>query len=882
MADLTSRIAVIISASSAGAVKELNDLQRQADKAGDSFDTIGKRAGLAGSTIKAGLVAGATALVGTQLVTFLDDAVNAYGDAAKAAGELAATTGSSVESVSRMTAALEDNGIASEESAKLLGKFTSGFGKNEAAIRDLGVVLKRGEDGAIDYAAAMVDTIDAINRIPDAAKRAEVIKDIFGKQAVTALNELAASGVDLADAMEAVSKYRVFDTDDVRRAVAYDDAMDALGGSVQGLQFALGQALIPALSGAVEGFAGLVESSTPVIEFFAGIPAEVYLVVGAVAALNVALKSQLVAGAFSAVLTGGAQLITGMAILRTEMGLTAAAATAASNTMKAAFLSNPVGWALIALATAFTGITLATKRSDEQVIRYIDRLHELEDAGHSTADALGMTAEEFENSAGWMDRFLQGMNTGNWWDWLAPNRWVSAVTGAFTEGGADVWNFRDRLEDAREELGEYEYKAGLVQVTQAELNELIASGVTSGAEFDAALRDAAEAAQDTAREQEILNAALAAYNGITSEAIELTDDFYGALLSTERANQRVTDAIKAYNEEGGQTRENLLDIVDAARSAADAQVQQWEIAQQRLGIYVSESERAAQRVSALRVQLQQPNLPPDAAARLQQEVASIIAAATRENGGKIPVGFTVEDIDASIATIQAALNDPNLDPNIRTALELDLASLETVKTNIAALGTEGATEVKVEVTAETAEAQGKVDGLKTQLDGVEGDRTASVTVTTSFEPGGYEAVKARSDFLAQTRQGLVTIDTSFEPGGYNAIKARSDFLAQTRRGLVNIDVAFQPGGYNAAKARVDYLAQNRTATITVNQVTRRSTVDVGGGGEGFSLQRQQRIPNLYANVQPNNVFKVNIDGQPLRAWIRTEVAAAQPVRAGVA
>ena len=89
MANMTDRILVVISASASGAVQELDKVSKSAKDADTHADKLSK-------TMKAGLAAGAAALVGTGLVSFLQNYVSAFADAAKSAGDLAAPGTASV------------------------------------------------------------------------------------------------------------------------------------------------------------------------------------------------------------------------------------------------------------------------------------------------------------------------------------------------------------------------------------------------------------------------------------------------------------------------------------------------------------------------------------------------------------------------------------------------------------------------------------------------------------------------------------------------------------------------------------------------------------------------------------------------------------------
>lgn len=899
MADLTSKLMVIIDASSAGAVRELDGLQRESKRTGDAFDAIGKKAGLAGSTIKAGLVAGATALIGSNLVSWVNDSISAFGDSAKAAGDLAAASGGTVEGVSAMTAALADAGVSSETTAGLLTKFTTNAGKSKDTLDGLGVVLRRNKDGTVDYADGMVQAVDAITRIGDASVRNQKFVELFGKQGARAFQDLAASGVPLSQAMEAISKYRVFTSDDVGRAVAYDDAMDQLDASVQSLQFALGRDLIPAVAGTADALAGVVEFATPVLSFLASVPTEVYLVAGAAVLLSRVLTTQLVAGAFSAVQTGALVTAASLTSPTLAFGLMGAAAQTASAKIAAAFAANPVTAVLVGLAAAYAAFSFAQDDFNDAVSEGVTRVRELEEAGQDTASAVSRVAREMESSRNVFQNFWAALrNTGGdqgdryWWqDWLIAipivGAYASDLVDAFREGGADAAEYEEILAKVAEEAGQYAAVSADAAVKQEGLNEMLAKGEYTTVELAAAVRDAADAQAEKNRVDELSKGLIEVQLDSTVDAVKATRELIDAEWAAADAKQGFIDAVK---DQESSTR----DVAEAALEAADAAIEQQRQADQLAGVYRDQAFYTNLAVAELERLRDTPGTSPEQQAGIQELIDKIRAAqATAGEGVFVPLSVEeVGDINAKVADLKARINaalsernyglanalqeelyavDPAALPDrIRAAVDsgdMGLAAKLTAEYNAWAAGT-GLPSATLTVDADTGQAELKVGAL-----------TESKTVPVTVTVDGVDGAKQEVEALAVPRETTVTWATEFTPDGYNAVKARVDYLAQARTASLVNEVVFAPDGYLALKDRKDYLAQNRTATITINQVT-GSRVAVGGGVDEEG--RPRRIPNLYANVQPTNIVKVAIDGQPLRAWIRSEVAAAQPVVAGVA
>lgn len=859
--DLTSKISVVISATTAGAVKELDDLQRSAARSGDAFDSIGSRAGLAGSTIKAGLVAGATALVGTGLVSFLNDSVTKFGDAAKAAGDLADASGGTVEGVSRMQAALADAGVSSETSADLLTKFTTNAGKSKDTLDDLGVVLKRGKDGSIDYADGMVQAVDAILEIGDASERQQKFVELFGKKGAKAFQDLAASGVDLSDAMEAVSKYRVFNTDDVARAVTYDDAMDKLGASVQGLQFALGRELIPAAAGAADVLSGLVD-------VVSAVPTEVYLAAGGFAALKAA--TSFLGPAFSSAVSGAATAITGVGAAAETAGGKAALLKTGFGNMVGAI--GPWNIALAGLAAGIAAISVGAENAEGRLQEFVAYLDDSKESLDSTAESMLRTASPWERFWTTLTNNDDALNPGTW-----TKIFTESLTALFSASLTDAESYRIALEKTKQELGAAAAGAADYAVQQKELNDMLAEGGHSAEELGGAVADAAQAQHDQNLVTETANGLIDAYAASTWDAVDATRSLFDAQHTAEAAQRTLNDAVKTYQElqDGDKAKtpeqraEDLAKVVDATYRLADANTAAWAAEEKRYGRYPDQAQMDSKRLESLRDAITQLPSGSEAADKMWGEYSRTLAAFAAANPAKLPIGVELPDVDQAIANIQAQIASAT-DPTVKANLETDLAALTALKQSIE---TGTAAQVPVTVKADTA-------GAKSDIAGAAQPQSTTLTVTTVWADGGYTANKDRKDYLAQAVNATLTITPTFADGGYLANKDRKDYLAQTVNATISINTVFTDGGYLANKARKDYLSQDTTATITVNQ---QRGVQIPGGADGDpGTSYRLPVPTVSANVNPINLVRVLLDGQQLRAVVRDEIRAGSPVREGVA
>lgn len=518
MATFPQTISLLIKASAQGAVTELNRLEKA------SAGTEKSVAGL-GKTMKAGLAAAGAAALSAGLVAGVKNLVTGYAQAAKAAGDLAAATGGSVEEVSRMQAALVDAGVSAEQSAQLLTKFTTAAGtdKGAKALEDLNVALVKGQGGAVDYAATMVRAVDAVGEIGDAAERNQKLVTLFGKAGAQAFQDLMASGLSLAEAMDAVAGGRVFTDKDIRNAAEYDDAMDSLAASTKQLGNTLGRTLVPLLAVGATAFADLIDIASKV-------PTEIYLVVGAMYALNAAMKSTLLAGAASAI---GSALASGATTAATAWVLAGGTIRGVLAGIQVAFLASPVGVVLAGVAAALAVMVVANRQFTDEVNESAAAMRELEKQGLSTADALKRVAEEAENT----DTVLAGMAAaqegGSWWEKLIPPTGAVGLLRLFldsvTGGGDSLKAYQEKTAAAvdaqknlAEEQGAYAESTRNAKEAQDALNELIASGVTSGQQFADAVAAAGDALAAQDANARAAAAALDQYRASTDQAYEST------------------------------------------------------------------------------------------------------------------------------------------------------------------------------------------------------------------------------------------------------------------------------------------------------------------------------------------------------------------------
>lgn len=823
MAGIVDRIQVVVSASTGGAVSEFNRLESSAKKTQGAADRMGKSFGIAGSTLKAGLVAGAAALVGTGLIRFLNDSVDAYGDAAKAAGDLAHATGSSVETVSRLTAAMEDAGVSAETTAGLLTKFTTNIGKNKDALDQLGVSLVRNKDGSVDYAATMVKVVDAIGEIGDASQRNALLVQFFGKAGAKAFQDLYNSGMKLSDAMALVSKYRVFTAEDIKRAAAYDDAMDKLAASTQGLQFALGRALIPALSAVAGVLATTVDAFSAVIDILDVFPADVYLVAGAVIFLARAIKTELIAGALASM---GAALvnfgfnIAAIGVLAVNSARSVGILNAAMLGLRAgitavgtALAANPIGLAITVAVAAYAALRYAMTQADKAAERNLVTLNELEKQGMSTADAVDQLSSEMVANASTWEKLGFAIKDLSGWEVLLMGPLTFLADSLFGTDDA-ARGAAKALTELRENQGEYAYQTELAKSATDELNRVIAEMLSASDMYSVSLNDIADAARnaneaqfETNRMTNAAKLAMEEYAYSIEQVMDATDRLAEATKGIEGGLNDMQDAVEAFNKGDDLAtwgNEQVIALQDFT-TKLDATVRD-----------MFESGMTAEQVIAsLKDRL--GSLPPELRKIVEGMIADLESHPSEWDITIVPM-IDFADPQVKAVTAKYDLRDPTqfkkwldetyavstgtaveLEQNVtvNTTFEVDEESKAETEGEIAALGQDAV--AKVTVDSETQAAEDAIDRVTK-------DRTALIHVESRNGPATREYI---TSIATQERLALIRIESRNGP----AVKSYIDSIgAGDHLALIRVESRNGP----AVDAYIDGIAhQDRNAYIDV-------------------------------------------------------------------
>ena len=218
--------------------------------------------GLKGAAIGVGIAAGAAAVGG--IAAFAKSSISAFAQAGDEVQKMALRTGFTTEALSELKHAAELSGAS-------LSSMENGVKRMQRTILDAENGLSTATDAFEMLGIEMADVegktpeeqftllSGALADVEDASRRSALAQQVFGR-AGTQLLPMLAAGKDGLAAMrqEAHDLGIVFDQDAANSAAEYQDSLTKLKGAFQGIQFAVGKALVPVLGPVREKFPGRI------------------------------------------------------------------------------------------------------------------------------------------------------------------------------------------------------------------------------------------------------------------------------------------------------------------------------------------------------------------------------------------------------------------------------------------------------------------------------------------------------------------------------------------------------------------------------------------------------------------------------------------------
>lgn len=230
------------------------DVKVNADASGfnDALDQLdGSIGGIGGQLSALASPGGALAAVGAGFVLAADKAATV----AIEADNIASLTGDSVEEASRLNAVWKLTGADTKDLQDVLLQMNGVLSTNKDIAKQLGVNLN---DGAT-VGQRFQQVADALDKIPDAAKRSQIASQVFGEEGVRQYNALRQAVGDVGDAMANVAEGQVISEDDVANAREFKAEMAKVKAELDAIITAIGQGVVPKLADMVGGVGDLIK-----------------------------------------------------------------------------------------------------------------------------------------------------------------------------------------------------------------------------------------------------------------------------------------------------------------------------------------------------------------------------------------------------------------------------------------------------------------------------------------------------------------------------------------------------------------------------------------------------------------------------------------------
>lgn len=247
MAGFRETIHLLIDIDGSGATTSVGRLKTELSNTDGAFNKM--RVGAAGAfdMVKQHAAAAGIAAA-TAIAAFAVKAVGEFQNVALGAGHLRDALGLTAEEASRLQEVAGDLEIPLGAIEKTIGRMNREAANAPEKFDEIGAAIVRNQDGTINVNETFLATIDALNKIPDASRRAAAAQDIFGRSWQD-ISELVATGADgVRAALASVEDAKIIDDAEIEKARRLRDAMDQLKGVVESATLVIGEGLVDALA----------------------------------------------------------------------------------------------------------------------------------------------------------------------------------------------------------------------------------------------------------------------------------------------------------------------------------------------------------------------------------------------------------------------------------------------------------------------------------------------------------------------------------------------------------------------------------------------------------------------------------------------------------
>jgi hypothetical protein len=705
------------------------------------------------------VTAEAAALGGVGLGVLLRGLGEGFATGARDAGQLATSMNTTVESAGAFLGLVGSLGLELNDLLEIQAEFAQKVTDNGQALQDLGVEVDRNANGTVNWADTLVNFLDRLQGVEDATERNRLGFQFLGEEGFKQMSRLVNSGTSVRDALEKIGV--PFTQEDIDAAAEYDAAMLDLSLTSTRTQQALGRALLPVLTAIAEGI-GDVTDAVEDIPLPLGLATVAAIAMGITgfnpaAAAGGRLTAVMAAASRQLEVYNGVAAMTGR--VSATMGVALGGAAAGVRGL-VGLAGGPLGVALIALGGLWSAASGGADAFRESARKAAQQLAETGEAADDTRASIEEMARRLAQDAGFWESYAAGIRGTQEVFEDTPGEdplGILALQGAMGDGEVAALGYEAQIREAGDALGAFGSQQATAEIATKALNDLIAEGTTSGQKFADAIRDAAEAEAAQARTSDLAEAAIAAYNATTRDAVQTTLDLFNAQLQ----------------QSGGLI--GLQQAVHEARDVVDDLSTPWDEVQEATNRVIESTLSYAGTVAD-----------------------SAVATATAN--GVIMDSLTEAQIraDATVSTLRQSLNAPGLTDAAREQITSMIEDLEAAQESgdiEAILRLTGAAETTGELDEATQDRETRVNvesrggpAVVSYLDRITRDRLLRIRLETRNGP----AVDDYLDRLTAQRLAIIRVESRNGP----AVDAYLDRLAEQAR-TAYIDVRERGAGAGA-------------------------------------------------------------------------------------
>ncbi|MEA1053388.1 phage tail tape measure protein [Lamprobacter modestohalophilus] len=332
----------------------------------------------------------------TATFTSSNTTLQSLGYTMKYVAPIAASTGTTIETVAAMAGKLGDAGIQGEMAGTalraMLTRLAAPTDKAAGVLNELGVATKDA-DGNLRPMVAVLKELDASMADLGSADKANAVATLFGVEAASAATVLmaqAASGA-IDDMAEAITREGTAAEVAAKQNATTIGALKRLGSAVESMAISIGSVLLPPLAQLADKLAPIISGVSAWAEANPKLTtALVGTVAGAialkVAAIGLGYAFTFIKGPILAARTAIAMVRAQMALISvgaasgagplTLLGAAFGRAAAGARAFALALIANPVGLTIAAIGVAVAGLALVIRKYWEPLSAFVSGVFE--------------------------------------------------------------------------------------------------------------------------------------------------------------------------------------------------------------------------------------------------------------------------------------------------------------------------------------------------------------------------------------------------------------------------------------------------------------------------------------------------------------------------